>query len=118
MIAHTGDNVAEHSRMEEKRQAFGYQVVDDLQVQGSGEPWEPNSEGDDLPSRTSVGLDSLSLERSCSPPGSMKLQRQRISRKTNPHSCVCDMMFPAYLAKLPNKQLHNKLNIVFYRDRC
>ncbi|KAM1682058.1 hypothetical protein ACFX2K_039519 [Malus domestica] len=67
----SGDNVAEHSRMEEKHQALGYQVVDDPQVQGSGE------EGDDLPSSTSVDLDSLSLERSRSPPGSMKLQRQK-----------------------------------------
>ncbi|KAM2076372.1 hypothetical protein ACFX1T_039126 [Malus domestica] len=57
--------------MEEKHQALGYQVVDDPQVQGSGE------EGDDLPSSTSVDLDSLSLERSRSPPGSMKLQRQK-----------------------------------------
>lgn len=35
VIARSGENVAEHSRMEEKHQAFGHQVVDRLQVQGS-----------------------------------------------------------------------------------
>ncbi|CAN6714096.1 unnamed protein product [Malus baccata var. baccata] len=78
VVAHVEDIATEHLRIEEKHQEFVcHQVVDDdPQVHGNGEAWESNSQGDDLPSSNSIP-DSLSLERSSTPSGSMELQHQR-----------------------------------------
>lgn len=76
MLACTEDNIAEQVRIKEKHQAFGYQV-DDPQVHVSREARESYSEGDDLQSSNSSVPDSLSLEGSCTPLGSMLLQHEK-----------------------------------------
>lgn len=76
VVAHVEDITAENLRIEEKHQACGLQVVDNPQVHGNGEAWESYSQGDDLPSSNSIP-DSLSLERSSTPSGSMELQNQK-----------------------------------------
>ncbi|KAK9926047.1 hypothetical protein M0R45_023301 [Rubus argutus] len=74
---HAKDNSAEQSRVEEKHSACSQQVVDESpQVDGNGEAWENYSQEDDFPTSNSIP-DSLSLERSCTPPGSMELQHQK-----------------------------------------
>lgn len=62
--------------MGEKHQACVQQVVDHPQINENGEAWESYSQGDDFPSSSSM-LDSLSIERSCTPPTSMELPQQR-----------------------------------------
>ncbi|CAL2261832.1 unnamed protein product [Prunus armeniaca] len=76
-LACTEDNVVEQARIKEKHQAFGYQVVDDPQVHISREARESYSEGDDLQSSNSSVPDSLSLEGSGTPLGSMLLQHEK-----------------------------------------
>ncbi|ONI08736.1 hypothetical protein PRUPE_5G197900 [Prunus persica] len=71
------DNVVEEVRIKEKHQAFGCQVVDDPQVHVSREAQESYSEGDDLQGSNSSVPDSLSLEGSCTPLGSMLLQHEK-----------------------------------------
>ncbi|XP_040366650.1 two-component response regulator-like APRR1 isoform X1 [Rosa chinensis] len=74
---HTKDNGAERSRVEGKHPACSQQMVDEsLQVDGNGEAWESYSQEDDFPTSNSIP-DSLSLERSCTPPGSMELQHRK-----------------------------------------
>lgn len=63
-------------RMEEKNQAEDEQAVYDPQAHENGEVWEKSSLGDEFPSGSSVP-DSLSLERSCTPPGSADFPQQR-----------------------------------------
>lgn len=66
-VAHVEANAAQHSRLDEKSQAYGNPEVEDTRVQENGEAWESYSQGDDVPSSTSIP-DSLSMERSCTPP--------------------------------------------------
>lgn len=74
---HAKDNSAEQLRVEEKHSACSQQVVDESpQVDGNGEAWENYSQEDDFPTSNSIP-DSLSLERSGTPPGSMELQHQK-----------------------------------------
>ncbi|KAF2318004.1 hypothetical protein GH714_041331 [Hevea brasiliensis] len=61
---------AQNLRLEEKVQACGRQVVIDAQLHENGEIWESYSQ-DDFHSSSSIP-DSLSLERSCTPPMSRK----------------------------------------------
>ncbi|KAM1398048.1 hypothetical protein ACFX2I_015556 [Malus domestica] len=75
VVAHIEDIATENLRIEEKHEECVHQVVDDPQVHGNGEAWESNSQGDDLPRSNSIP-DSLSLERSSTPSGSMELQNQ------------------------------------------
>ncbi|XP_030534651.2 two-component response regulator-like APRR1 [Rhodamnia argentea] len=63
-------------QMEVTDQAEDEQAVYDPQVHENGEAWEKSSLGDDFPSGSSVP-DSLSLERSCTPPGSADFPQQR-----------------------------------------
>ncbi|KAI5330121.1 hypothetical protein L3X38_029518 [Prunus dulcis] len=77
----TEDNDVEQVRIKEKHQAFGCQVVDDPQVHISREAQESYSEGDDLQSSNSSVPDSLSLEGSCTPLGTMLLQHENIFEK-------------------------------------
>lgn len=74
-VSHVEANAAQHLRLEEKRQAFGNPVVEDTQVHENGEAWESYSQGDDLPSSTSIP-DSLSMERSCTPPAPRELANE------------------------------------------
>ncbi|EXB38554.1 Two-component response regulator-like protein [Morus notabilis] len=74
-VSHVEANAAQHLRLEEKRQAFGNPVVEDTQVHENGEVWESYSQGDDLPSSTSIP-DSLSMERSCTPPAPRELPNE------------------------------------------
>ncbi|KAH0975747.1 hypothetical protein GBA52_017646 [Prunus armeniaca] len=76
-LACTEDNVVEQARIKEKHQAFGYQVVDDPQIHISREARESYSEGDDLQSSNSSVPDSLSLEGSGTPLGSMLLEHEK-----------------------------------------
>ncbi|KAF8016333.1 hypothetical protein BT93_H1749 [Corymbia citriodora subsp. variegata] len=63
-------------RIEDKDQGEDEQAVYDPRAQENGEAWEKSSLGDDFPSGSSVP-DSLSLERSCTPPGSADFAQQR-----------------------------------------
>uniref|UniRef100_A0A2N9G3F9 Two-component response regulator-like APRR1 n=1 Tax=Fagus sylvatica TaxID=28930 RepID=A0A2N9G3F9_FAGSY len=74
-VANVDENVAQ-VRMGEKHQACVQQVVDHPQINENGEAWESYSQGDNFPSSSSM-LDSLSIERSCTPPTSMELPQQR-----------------------------------------
>ncbi|XP_004299333.1 PREDICTED: two-component response regulator-like APRR1 [Fragaria vesca subsp. vesca] len=73
---HTKDNGSERSRVEETHPACKQVVDESPQVDGNGEAWESYSQEDDFPTSNSIP-DSLSLERSCTPPGSMELQHQK-----------------------------------------
>jgi len=61
--------------MEAMHQACAQQGVNDLQTRENGETCESQSQ-DDLPSCSSVP-DSLSIERSCTPPASMEVSPQK-----------------------------------------
>lgn len=61
-------------RLDEKRQACGNPLVVDTQVHENGEAWESYSQ-EDVPSSTSVP-DSLSVERSCTPPAQRELPHE------------------------------------------
>ncbi|KAJ6676834.1 RESPONSE REGULATOR AND TRANSCRIPTION FACTOR RR-A-TYPE FAMILY-RELATED [Salix viminalis] len=74
-VALIEDNTNQNSRMEEKLQLCGQQLVDDTHLQENGETLESYSQGDDFRSCTSVP-DSLSLERSCTPPMSSEFSKR------------------------------------------
>ncbi|XWS60503.1 hypothetical protein CRYUN_Cryun07bG0041600 [Craigia yunnanensis] len=75
------ENSAQNKIIEENLLRSGQQVVnDDTQVHESGETWENCSQGDDFPSSSSI-RDSLSLERSSTPPVSMEFSQQRNSKE-------------------------------------
>lgn len=63
-------------RTGENHQACVQQVVNDTQINDSGEAWESYSQGDEFPSSNSMP-DSCSIERSCTPPASTELSQQR-----------------------------------------
>jgi pseudo-response regulator 1 len=62
--------------MGEKHQECSDQVVTDPQIHENGEAGESYSQGDEFPSSNSIP-DSLSMERSCTPPASVELPQQR-----------------------------------------
>ncbi|XP_022738610.1 two-component response regulator-like APRR1 isoform X2 [Durio zibethinus] len=70
------ENATQNKIIEENLPESGQQVVNDAQVQENGEAWENCSQGDDFPSSSSIP-DSLSVERSSTPPVSMEFSRQR-----------------------------------------
>ncbi|XWS37324.1 hypothetical protein CRYUN_Cryun19dG0033200 [Craigia yunnanensis] len=69
------ENAAQSKIIEENLQQSGQQVVNDTQVHENGEAWENYSPGDDFPSSGSIP-DSLSVERSSTPPVSMEFSQQ------------------------------------------
>ncbi|TXG51704.1 hypothetical protein EZV62_024228 [Acer yangbiense] len=69
-------NPAQNVRMEEKCQPCIQQIVSNTQVHENGEAWENYSQGDDFPSSSSVP-DSLSMEKSSTPPVSVEFPQQR-----------------------------------------
>ncbi|OMO52839.1 hypothetical protein COLO4_36941 [Corchorus olitorius] len=79
--APNGENAAQNKTIEENHLLESGQAVnDDTQVHENGEAWENCSQGDDFPSSSSVP-DSLSLERSSTPPVSMEFSQQRNSKE-------------------------------------
>nr|AEA92684.1 TOC1 [Phaseolus vulgaris] len=74
-VVNVDNNGAAHVRMEAMHQACAQQGVNDLQTRENGETCESQSQ-DDLPSCSSVP-DSLSIERSCTPPASMEVSPQK-----------------------------------------
>lgn len=66
-IVNVDDSAAQNVRMEEKCQPCCQQVVNDTQIHENGEAWENYSQGEDFRSSSSLP-DSLSMERSCTPP--------------------------------------------------
>lgn len=62
--------------MGENHQACVQQVVNDPQINDSGEAWESYSQGDEFPSSNSMP-DAFSIERSSTPPASTELPQQR-----------------------------------------
>ncbi|KAL5544536.1 hypothetical protein UlMin_008320 [Ulmus minor] len=68
--AHPEANATPHFKLDEIRQACGNSAIEDTQVHENGEAWESHSQGDDFPSSSSIP-DSLSMERSCTPPAPM-----------------------------------------------
>ncbi|KAK2655497.1 hypothetical protein Ddye_008549 [Dipteronia dyeriana] len=75
-IINVDDNAAQNVRMEVKCQPCIQQIVSDTQVHGNGEAWENYSQGDDFPSSSSIP-DSLSMEKSSTPPVSVEFPQQR-----------------------------------------
>ena len=69
------ENAAQNKIIEENLQQSGQQVVNDTQVHENGEAWENYSQGDDFPSSSSIP-DSLSVEKSSTPPVSMEFSQQ------------------------------------------
>ncbi|CAN1839731.1 Two-component response regulator-like APRR1 [Linum perenne] len=65
-------------------QGCGQQAVTDTQLQENGETWESYSQGDDFRSSASVP-DSLSVERSCTPPGSREYPQLNHNEKNLHH---------------------------------
>ncbi|KAK7354141.1 hypothetical protein VNO80_19599 [Phaseolus coccineus] len=84
-VVNVDNNGAAHMRMEAMHQACAQQEVNDLQTRENGETCESQSQ-DDLPSCSSVP-DSLSIERSCTPPASMEVSPQK-HRDKNFHQGV------------------------------
>lgn len=76
------DSAPQNLRTEEKLQACGQQVVNDAQVHENGETWESYSQ-DDFRSSSSVP-DSLSLERSCTPPMSREFSQRNFKDENLP----------------------------------
>ncbi|KAF2311295.1 hypothetical protein GH714_021568 [Hevea brasiliensis] len=80
------DNATQNMRMEEKVEACGQQVVIDAQLHKNGETWERYSQ-DDFRSSSSVP-DSLSLERSCTPPMSREFPQGNFKDENLPQVLV------------------------------
>ncbi|XP_014494669.1 two-component response regulator-like APRR1 [Vigna radiata var. radiata] len=74
-VVNVDNHGAAHVRMEVMHQACAQQGVNDLQTRENGETCESQSQ-DDLPSSSSIP-DSLSMERSCTPPASMEVSPQK-----------------------------------------
>lgn len=70
------DNAAQNLRMGVKHQGFNQGMVQDPHIHGDEEAGESYSPGDDGPHSSGV-LNSVSMERSCTPPISMGLTQQR-----------------------------------------
>ncbi|KAG4392563.1 hypothetical protein GLYMA_04G166300v4 [Glycine max] len=85
-VVNVDKNGATHVRMEVMHQTCAQQGVNDLQIRENGEAYESQSQ-DDLPSSTSIP-DSLSIERSCTPPASMEVSQQKHYREENLHQGV------------------------------
>lgn len=86
---HAEGNMPQSVRLEERAHAQAEQVAYNPQVHENGESWEKLSQGDDFPS--SSVPDSLSLERSCTPPGSADYLQQHnnyAGEKASPHMLV------------------------------
>uniref|UniRef100_A0A6M2EX34 Uncharacterized protein n=1 Tax=Populus davidiana TaxID=266767 RepID=A0A6M2EX34_9ROSI len=74
-VALIEDNTNRNLRMEEKLKACGEQMLNDAHLQENGEALEIHSQGDDFRSSSSIP-DSLSLERSCTPPMSREFPQR------------------------------------------
>ncbi|RDX58177.1 Two-component response regulator-like APRR1, partial [Mucuna pruriens] len=85
-VVNVDNNCATHVRMEVMHQACAQQEVNDLQIHENGETCESQSQ-DDLPSSNSIP-DSLSIERSCTPPASMEVSQQKHYKEENLHQGV------------------------------
>ncbi|XP_058788306.1 two-component response regulator-like APRR1 isoform X2 [Vicia villosa] len=80
-IIHVDNNPAAHVQMEVMHQTFAQQGVNDLKICKNGETCESQSQ-DDFPSSNSIP-DSLSIERSCTPPSSMEASHHNGYREEN-----------------------------------
>ena len=78
-IPNINESAPQHSRMEERVQAWSEKGVNDTQEHENGEAWENYSQGDDFPSSNSIP-DSLSVERSCTPPAPIEFVQGRNSK--------------------------------------
>ncbi|KAK4752529.1 hypothetical protein SAY87_021327 [Trapa incisa] len=86
---HAEGNMPQSVRLEERVHAQPEKVAINPQVHENGETWEKSSQGDDFPSSSSIH-DSLSLERSCTPPGSADYlpQHNNYAEEKVPHMLV------------------------------
>ncbi|CAJ2639337.1 unnamed protein product [Trifolium pratense] len=83
-IVHVDNNAREHLRMEVMHQACAQQgVSSDLEIHENEDMCESQSQ-EDLPSSNSIP-DSLSIERSCTPPASMEASRRNCYNEENLH---------------------------------
>lgn len=73
--------------MDEKLQASGQLAVNDAQIHENGEAWDSYSQGDDFRSSSSLP-DSLSMERSCTPPVSRDFQHRNFKEDNISHMLV------------------------------
>ncbi|WVZ21121.1 hypothetical protein V8G54_008443 [Vigna mungo] len=85
-VVNVDNHGAAHVRMEVMHQACAQQGVNDLQTRENGETCESQSQ-DDLPSSSSIP-DSLSMERSCTPPASMEVSPQKHKEENFHHGVM------------------------------
>lgn len=78
-VINVDDTAPQNVSKEEKRQPCCPQVVNDSQIHENCETWENYSQGEDFPSSSSVP-DSLSMERSSTPPVSVDFPQNRSSK--------------------------------------
>lgn len=81
-VTHFEVNAAQHIRVDGNHQQCDNQVIDDPQVHENGEARESYSQGGDLPSNSGFP-DSLSMERSCTPPVFTELQHEKNFKEEN-----------------------------------
>ncbi|XP_040986764.1 two-component response regulator-like APRR1 [Juglans microcarpa x Juglans regia] len=75
-IVNVIDNSAQNLGTREKYEEGSQRLINDPQIHANGEAGENYSQEDDFPCSGSIP-DSLSMERSCTPPSSMGLSQQR-----------------------------------------
>ncbi|XVF50079.1 hypothetical protein PTKIN_Ptkin04bG0065600 [Pterospermum kingtungense] len=76
VITPSDENAPQNKIVEDNLLQSGQEVVNDTQIHENGEAWENYSQGDDFRSSSSIP-DSLSLERSSTPPVSTEFSQQR-----------------------------------------
>ncbi|XP_048329593.2 two-component response regulator-like APRR1 isoform X2 [Ziziphus jujuba] len=79
-VPHIEVNATQDIRADGKHQELDNQALDDPHVHENGEARESYSQGDDLPSSSSLP-DSLSMERSCTPPELTKFVHEKNFRE-------------------------------------
>ncbi|KAF9667737.1 hypothetical protein SADUNF_Sadunf15G0054600 [Salix dunnii] len=102
-VALIEDNTNQNLRMEEKLQVCGQQLVNDTHLQENGETLECYSQGDDFRSSTSVP-DSLSLERSCTPPISSEFP-QINEPQLDASSLTTQRLYPYFMSGVVNQAM-------------
>ncbi|KAG2679318.1 hypothetical protein I3760_11G046200 [Carya illinoinensis] len=75
-IVNVIDNSAQNLATREEHEECSQRLINDPQIHANGQAGENYSQEDDFPCSSSVP-DSLSMERSCTPPASMGLSQQR-----------------------------------------
>ncbi|KAJ4841054.1 hypothetical protein Tsubulata_009399 [Turnera subulata] len=115
-VARVDDAATQTLRMEDKPQVCGQRGICDAGTFENGEAWESYSQGDDFRSSSSIP-DSISLERSCTPPLSREVQNfkeenppqvpmhQRNESQLEASGLSTQSMYPYYMSGIMNQVL-------------